>query len=37
MRIVTSSLAAAALLATTSASAEVTANVGFMSNYVFRG
>ena len=37
MRIVSTSIAAAALLATGTASAEITANLGFMSNYVFRG
>jgi uncharacterized protein (TIGR02001 family) len=37
MRYFKTGLVAAALLATTTASAEVTGNLGFMSNYVFRG
>lgn len=37
MRIITTSFAATAMLAASAASAEVTGNLGFMSNYVFRG
>ncbi|MGD9258509.1 MAG: TorF family putative porin [Gammaproteobacteria bacterium] len=37
MRMIKTGVAAAALLAAGAASAELTGNVGFMSNYVFRG